>query len=270
MSAASNSPDTTWEIFVIKHGTRETSRSDVFMNYGFYSEPDDKFELAYYLWVLRQGERVIHIDTGYSEAGATKRGRTVLADPLLLLSSLGFDPAAGNPLVVTHAHYDHIGNLPAFSNSPIYISRKELEFWTSDLGTRSLFSHFGDQVEIADLVSARHQGRVHEFEGSIQIAPGVELVEVGGHTPGQLIVRIQTAVGEVVLASDAAHFHEELERDMLFQSMADLPRSYRALDFLRGSEAVIVTGHDAGEIERFAPVDQKFRGLVSTIGTGDA
>lgn len=257
----------TWEILVVKHGTRDTKRSDVFMNYGFYGEPDRDFTVDYYFWVLRNGDRVIHVDTGYSASGAAKRGRSVLIDPLEALGHLGLSASDGHPVVVTHAHYDHIGNVAAFTNSQIYITSKELEFWTGDIATRPLFSHFGDQDEVADIVAAKREGRVHEFEGRLEIAPGVELIEAGGHTPGQLVVRVETGAGTVILASDAAHFHEEIERDMLFQSMADLPQSYRALDWIRAErDAIVVTGHDPSELERFEALDGPLSGYASIIG----
>lgn len=257
----------TWEILIIKHGTRVTTRSDVFMNYGYYNEPDGEFLLDYYLWVLRSGEHVIHVDTGYSAAGAARRSRTVLIDPMEVLEKLGLRADAGNPLVLTHAHYDHIGNVAAFTRSPIYISRRELEFWTSDLGTRPMFSHFGDQQEVAAILQAKDEGRLREFEGRCEIAPGVELLEVGGHTPGQLVVRVQTDLGPVILAADAAHFHEEVERDMLFQSMTDLPMAYQALDWLRNEAVVaIITGHDAGELDRFERIEGPLADLVAIVG----
>ncbi|UOR00385.1 N-acyl homoserine lactonase family protein [Leucobacter allii] len=257
----------TWEILIIKHGTRAARRSDVYMNYGFYGEPDDAFRLDYYLWVLRSGDDVIHVDTGYSAAGAAKRGREVLIDPLDALARIGLRADAGNPVVVTHAHYDHIGNLGAFSRSPVHIARREFAFWTGEYATRPLFAHYGDQEEIRDLVRARAEGRLREFDERAEIAPGVELIEVGGHTPGQLVVRVATEIGPVILAADAAHFHEELDRDMLFQSMADLPRSYAALDWLRSAPAAaIVTGHDAGELQRFAPLGEPLPGLAAVIG----
>ncbi|GAA2178644.1 N-acyl homoserine lactonase family protein [Leucobacter tardus] len=256
-----------WEIVVVRHGTRHARRSDVYMNYGFYGEADDDFTVDYYLWVLRNGEQIIHVDTGYSQAGAAKRGRTVLIDPLEALRRLGASAESGNPLVVTHAHYDHIGNVAAFANSPIYMSGAELEFWTSDIATRPLFSHYGDQDEIADLLAAEHEGRLVAFSGRLELSPGVELIEIGGHTPGELVVSVQTRAGEIILAGDAAHFREELDRDMLFQSMADVPQSYRALDWLRSqTDACIITGHDAGELDRFTPLDGALAGHAAVAG----
>lgn len=256
-----------WEIVVVRHGTRATRRSEVFLNYSFYGEPDGPFTLDYFLWVLRRGDEAIVVDTGYSAAGAASRGREVLIDPLDALRRLGVDPAAGVPVVVTHAHYDHIGNLPAFRASEVHIAQAEMDFWTSEIATRPLFSHFGDPEEVDELRRIEAEGRLRPFTGRTAIADGVELVEVGGHTPGQAMVVVETAVGRVLIASDAAHFVEELERDMPFVSMADVPQSYRVLDEIRRTDAVqVLTGHDAGTLDGLEPLGAPLPGLAAVIG----
>ncbi|MEI3848825.1 MULTISPECIES: N-acyl homoserine lactonase family protein [unclassified Microbacterium] len=262
--SASSAP---WQVVVLKHGTRLTTRSEAFMNYAFYGEPDGPHRLDYYLWVLRRGDEAVIVDTGYTREEGLRRGREVLIDPVDALRALGVDPLAGHPVVITHAHYDHIGNLAAFPNSPVHIARAEHEFWTGAMAEKTLFAHFGDPGAADALAGARREGRLHEFEGDHEIVPGVVVSVVGGHTPGQSIVTVPTTDGVVVLASDAVHFHEEVERDMLFQSMADLPRSFDALERLRGSGAThIVSGHDAGELARHAPLGGALAGLGASIG----
>lgn len=252
---------------MVRHGTHRTRRSNVFLNYPFYGEPDGPFTLDYFLWVLRRGDEVIVVDTGYSSAGAAARGRTVVIDPLEALRRLGIDPASGVPVVVTHAHYDHIGNLPAFTASPVHIARSEMEFWTSELATRLLFSHFGDPREVDELRRIEAEGRLRPFTGSATIAEGVELVEAGGHTPGQAMVVVETSEGRVLIASDAAHFVEELERDMPFASMADVPQAYRVLERIRQTDAVhVLTGHDAGTLAALEPLGEPLPGLAAVVG----
>jgi glyoxylase-like metal-dependent hydrolase (beta-lactamase superfamily II) len=256
-----------WEVVIVRHGTRDTRRSEVFLNYPFYGEQDGPFTLDYFFWVLRSGDESIVIDTGYSAAGAASRGREILIDPLEALRLLGVDPASGVPVVVTHAHYDHIGNLPAFSASEVHIAQSEMDFWTSEIATRPLFSHFGDPEEVDELRRIEAEGRLRPFTGVTRIADGVELVEVGGHTPGQVMVVVETADGRVLIASDAAHFVEELERDMPFVSMADVPQSYRVLEQIRQTDAAhVLTGHDAATLEGLEPLPALPQGLAAVIG----
>jgi glyoxylase-like metal-dependent hydrolase (beta-lactamase superfamily II) len=114
-------------------------------------------------------------------------------------------------------------------------------------------------------------GRLQLFTGSTVVAPGVEVVEIGGHTPGQCIVKVNTSDGGVLLASDAVHYYEEYERDMLFTSVADLVQMYEGFDYIRGlmgsgEMAHLVAGHDPGTLLRFRPAAGKYGHLAATIG----
>lgn len=260
-----------YEVIVARHGTREARRSEVFLNHAHYGEPDGPFVVDYYLWVLRSRTTTVVVDTGFARGPAETRGRTVLAEPAEIYRRIGVDVDEPHVVVVTHAHYDHIGNVDLFSRATVVISGAEMDFWTSPMADKTLISHFTERDEVEALVRAEQEGRLQRFHGSVEVAPGVVVTEVGGHTPGQSMVTARTSQGVVLLTSDAVHFVEELERDMPFISVTDLPAMYDGLQAVRdlvGSGAVdqVLTGHDAGILDRLEPYSAELSGVAGVIG----
>ncbi len=261
-----------YQVVIVRYGTRSTVRSDVFLNYHVYAEPDAPIGMDYFFWVVRNRDRTIVVDTGFSAAGGANRKRTSLLDVATALRALGVDPRTAPPVVVTHAHYDHIGNLDLFPASPVIMAAAEYAFWTGPHAHRAQLHHSVEDAELAYLRRASGEGRVETFAGSHDLAPGVRLIEVGGHTPGQSVVRVDTDDGVVLLASDAIHYYEEYERDMPFTQVACLVEMYAAFDRIRamvdaGEVRHLVSGHDPGTLGRFTPLPGELAGLAATIGT---
>lgn len=246
------------EVVAIRYGTMERRRSTLFHRHEAYGEPDAAMSLDYYLWVVRTADGPLVVDTGFDPAVARRRGRTCLCPPVEALARAGVDAASVPLVLVTHFHYDHVGNLAAFPAAEIVVPEPELAFWTGPGGRRPLFAADAEPAEIGWIAAAHRAGRVRTIAGRTEIAPGVTAVTVGGHSPGQQIVVVETPRGRVVLASDAVHFTEELERGRPFAVVADLDRMYRAYDLVRELAgepgAVVVPGHDPDVMTRFPAV----------------
>ena len=256
------------QVLAVKYGHRVTTRAESYLNFHLYGEPDADLDIDYYFWVIRDGG-VVLVDTGFAPEAGDRRRRAHYATPAQALPELGIDPDDVAAIVITHAHWDHTGNVRQFPRAQLVMTEAEYAFWTSSLAARAQFAAHCEPEEIALLRRARAEGRLTLFTGQHTVAPGIELTEVGGHTPGQLIASVTTQDGgTVVLASDALHFYEEVERDRPFAILADLPGMYRAYDTLAQlatqPRTHLVAGHDPLVRARFS------RQAKETSGTDPA
>jgi glyoxylase-like metal-dependent hydrolase (beta-lactamase superfamily II) len=255
-----------YEVLAVRYGTRSTRKSDVFLHFDLYGEPDAEMRMDYFFWIARNAERTIMIDCGFNERSGRRRGRTMLCPPVTALRRLGIAPADVGLLIATHAHYDHIGNLEAFPAAEVIMSAREYDFWTGPFASRPLFATSAEADDIELLRRAREAGRLRFTSGWAAggelarecVADGVDVLEVGGHTPGQLIAVVGTEDGEAVIASDALHYYEEMRLDRPFLHVADLPAMYAGFELLRdlqaGGTRHLVAGHDPEVMRRFPPL----------------
>jgi glyoxylase-like metal-dependent hydrolase (beta-lactamase superfamily II) len=267
--AESLAPPSTYNVVAVRYGTLETNRASLYAAYGAYGQADGPMTMDYYFWVLRNDERSVLVDTGFSPEVGTRRGRTVTCAPEEALRRLDVDPATVDVVVLTHFHYDHIGNVGLFPAARLVTSRRELDFWTGPLGRQPVPAAPVEAAEVDVVLGAHRAGRLTVVPDQPVDVPGIELVELTGHTPGQLAVRVATATGAVVLASDAAHSYEEFEQDMPFHVFSDLEGMYRSFQTLRDWAAtpgtVVVPGHDPDTMRRFPSAGPGLDGLAVRI-----
>ena len=266
VTAATNA----YEVLAIRYGSRPAVKSEVYLNFHLYGEPDDVIAMNYFVWVARNAQRTILVDTGFSASAGRRRSRRTAVTPVAALAGLGIDPAAVTQVVATHGHYDHIGNLSGLPNSRLLMSRREYDFWTSEMASKELFRRVAEPREIDQLRAALAEERLRFVEHGHSPAPGITLLELGGHTPGQLVVVVETADGPVLLTSDAVHFYEELERDMPFIAVTDLPQMYAGFETIRQLLAArphhLVTGHDPDTLRRFPALPGPLADHAAAIG----
>jgi glyoxylase-like metal-dependent hydrolase (beta-lactamase superfamily II) len=244
-----------YEVQAVRYATRRALKSELYHRFESYGEPDSEATLDYYFWVLRDGARAILVDTGLDPEVGRRRGRTLLCEPLEAMGRVGVGAQNVAQVIVTHFHYDHVGNVAAFPEAELLVPSRELDFWTGPLASRSQFAEHVEAAEIARLEAAHAAGRVRLLADETIVAPGLTAVTVGGHSPGQLILLVETRRGLVVLASDSIHFYEEYELDRPFAIIADLAGMYHAYDRLRHLQvernAIVLPGHDPAVMARF-------------------
>ena len=97
-------------------------------------------------------------------------------------------------------------------------------------------------------------GRLSFHAGDAEIAPGVTLHLVGGHSGGLQIVRVSTARGWVVLAGDAVHLWSNLHDRNPFPVIVDMRQVFEGYDLverLADSPDHVIPGHDPLILKRF-------------------
>jgi glyoxylase-like metal-dependent hydrolase (beta-lactamase superfamily II) len=242
-------PAASYEIYAVQYAHRETNSSEVF--YGDYHQAP--MTMDYYVWAITDGTRTVVVDLGFTEEVGTRRGRQFLRSPARGLAEIGIDAAKVEHVIVTHFHYDHTGNYALFPRATFYVQDVEMSFATGRYASQPAFRHSIEVDDVVALVRLNYEGRLRFVDGEQEILPGIRVHHVGGHTAGMQIVSVATARGQAVLASDASHYYRNLEADIPFNTLHDLPGTYHAFQRIRELAAapeLIVPGHDPLVLER--------------------
>ncbi len=252
----------TYEVYALRYASREGEKAREYYGFHRYGEPNAPCPLDYFFWLARNDHRTILVDCGYSKDRAREKGRYTQNHPnndaLETLSYLGVRPEDVDHVVLSHMHQDHVGNVNRFPNATFSMARKEFDFWTGPYGARELPATSVDSYEVGLVKDLLRDDRLHFVEDSETLFPGVQATRLGGHTPGQLMTEVTGTSGQVVLASDAIHFYEEMEADRPFWFFCDLEGTYRAYQLFRDLNArpdtSVVPGHDPAVMRKFRPV----------------
>lgn len=251
-----------YEVYAIKYATREARRPSHFVG----GDPHDApMPMDYYVWLIRNNERTLVVDAGFTAEVAAQRKRTFLRPPAKSLAMLGVNAAAVREVIVTHLHYDHIGTFGDFPSARFHLQDDEMAYATGRHMRHARFNHGYEVEDIVGVVRMVFDGRVQFHAGDDEMAPGITLHRIGGHTAGMQSVRVHTKRGWVVLASDASHYYEHFETGRCFPTVYHLGEVVEGYDILRRlaeSPQHIVPGHDPLVMSRYPAASNDLEGTA--------
>ncbi len=245
----------TYEIFALRYAhMAERLRSANFIASTSQDDHAAPMPIDFYLWAIRGEGRVIVFDTGFDEASARARGRQWLRSPIDALAAIGIDAGAVDDVVISHMHWDHAGNWQPFSRARFHIQDAEMAFCTGRCMCHEPMRRAFDVEHVVEAIRHVFRDRVRYHAGTAEIAPGITLHLVGGHSGGLQVMRVPTARGAVVLASDATHFWANIRTRNAFPLVVDMPQVFEgwlACERLSDGPDHIIPGHDPEVLRRF-------------------
>jgi glyoxylase-like metal-dependent hydrolase (beta-lactamase superfamily II) len=200
-----------WDVHVIEFA-RSENQLVAGLVHGAYDEGTVDVPFSFVL--ARSGDRVVLVDTGFmregsGEAMSIKFGVPHWISPLRMLEALGVAAGDVTDIVLSHAHFDHMGSIGEFPAARIHIQKTELLSWIEALALPRQFGYLTEIINPDDLrnaFDASLEHRLNLVEGDVDdLLPGLHLRLGAGHTVGQQYVLLETGRGRLVISGDCVY-----------------------------------------------------------------
>lgn len=252
-----------YEVYAIRYAHNGKARTVT--NFVGGDSHDVPMPLDYFVWVLKGPRRTFVIDTGFDKEMANKRKRDFLRSPGEGLKMIGIDPSAVEDVIITHMHYDHAGNHDLFPQAKFHLQDTEMGYCTGRCMCHHGLRHPFEVDDVLAMVRKVFESRVCFHDGAKDIAPGVSVHLIGGHSKGLQVVRVWTRRGWLVVASDASHFYAHMEQGRVFPvtyNIGDTLEGYVSLRSLVDDPLNIIPGHDPIVLSRYPAAAPGLEGIV--------
>ena len=217
----------------------------------------EKVEIAFVVWLVRGGGHNLLFDSGFHREKWTKYFPvTDFVRPDEAVGLAGVKPEEVTDIVISHAHWDHMGGIDLFPKATVWIQKEEFRYYTGEAwqpgGTHSGI----DPEDVGQLVRLNTEGRLHLVDGDdVEILPGIRVYTGARHTFASQYLRVE-GNPPFVLASDNCYLYRNLQehKPSATFSEADQPANIRnqaRMIELAGSADRVVPGHDLLQFQKF-------------------
>jgi len=139
--------------------------------------PEKRVDIAMVFWLIRGGGRNILFDCGFHRPSWIARFRvTDFLSPAEAVREAGLEPSLITDIIVSHAHWDHMGGLDLFPNATIWIQKAEYEYYTGEAWQPGGRKGGIDTDDVTELLARNLRGQVRLIPGDdVEILPGIRL-----------------------------------------------------------------------------------------------
>ena len=218
---------------------------------------DEKLDTVYALWLIRGAGRNILFDSGFHRERWFKEWtiRDYLR-PDEAVKLAGVQPEQITDIVISHAHWDHMGGIDLFPKAVVWIQKEEFRYYTGE-AWQPRGDHGGiDPEDVQMLVKLNTEGRLRLVDGdNVELFAGIHAYTGGHHTYCSEYLLID-GTPPFVLASDNSYLYRNLETHMASATFTDdfhaanIKNQERMIE-LAGSIDRVIPGHDALQFQKF-------------------
>ena len=218
---------------------------------------DETVDSIYAIWLIRGGGRNILFDSGFHRARWFKEWTIKnYLRPDKAVALAGVRPEEITDVVISHAHWDHLGGIDLFPKATVWIQREEYRYYTADAWQPG-GDHGGiDPEDVQELVRLNTAGRLRLIEGDdVELFPGIRAYTGGRHTFASQYLRVE-GHPPFVLASDNVYLYRNLieHKPSATFSESDYPANLgnqKRMIELAGSVDRVIPGHDALQTQKY-------------------